>query len=299
MRKLTLIAICMMAALAAKAQGEVITYNFFDSFGWCAVLEEEWGSNYDFIDKTGTTINQEGVILCEKDDDNNWHAIAEYLDQGISLEDGLLKPRSEMEASGEAFIGWGEAGPARTLWMTGWGTKDFESFVPETNYDALTEDDWVPCHNGLAFNRNSNSASREDTYLQLPAVQGPCTLTVWAGATKSDYSANLRSVVTPVVDGVVGETVTLIDTEDYTLKRYQRLPSISYDGDGSVAWRIGCDKMEVYYMYIKIELGSETGIHDAVVAGGKDGESYNLQGMKVGSGYKGIVIRDGRKYVQD
>ncbi len=293
MKKLLLLAVCLVAVVAARAQDEIV-YNFYDSFEWCAVIDEEWGGNYDFIDKTGTTINQEGIMLCENDDDG-WHAVADYLDQGISLTTGEMGARADLEASGDAFIAWGEAGPSRTTLMYGWDNR--EAALDAGAYGPETADDWVPSRNALNFLRNANSGSREDTYLQLPAVTGPHTLNVWVGSQGGSYAANLCLLATPVVDGVAGESFTLVDTENYTAKCFRKV-STSYDGEGSVAWRLGCNKMEVYLTYITIEAGPDTGIHDAVVAGGKDGDIYNLQGMKVGADYKGIVIKDGRKYVQ-
>ncbi|MFR4080742.1 MAG: hypothetical protein ACLUNW_02735 [Prevotella sp.] len=31
---------------------------------------------------------------------------------------------------------------------------------------------------------------------------------------------------------------------------------------------------------------------------GKDGNTYNLQGVKVGKNYRGVVIRDGKKFTK-
>ncbi len=296
MKKFLLLSLALVAGLSINAQ-ETVTYEFYDSFDYCAVLNEEFGGNYDFIDKTGTTINAEGEMLCEKDEESGeWHAKADFLDYGISLTDGSMKLRSDM-ADDEAFIGWGENGPARTLWMYGWGTTEFENYVEGTQYDALTADDWVPAHHAIAFNRNSNSASREDTYLQLPAFPGPCTISVWAGATQGSYCLNLHPVVTPVVDGVVGDMISLEDTPDYTLKRYQKF-STTYEGTGDVAWRLGCDKMEVYYMYVTIEYEGEAGIANLTLSDNVNAPVYNLQGMRVDSNYKGIVIKNGKKLIQ-
>ncbi|MCD8202551.1 MAG: hypothetical protein LUD48_02780, partial [Prevotella sp.] len=178
-----------------------------------------------------------------------------------------------------------------------WGTTDFDKYVEGTNYDALTADDWVPAYNGLNFLRNANSASREDTYLQLPAYPGPCTISVWAGSTQGSYCLNLHPVVTPVVDGEAGEMISLEDTPDYTAKRYQKF-STTYEGTGDVVWRVGCDKMEVYYTYITIEPAGESGIANLTLSNDVNAPVYNLQGMRVDSNYKGIVIKNGKKLFQ-
>ncbi|MCD8203183.1 MAG: hypothetical protein LUD48_06055, partial [Prevotella sp.] len=123
MKKFLLLSLALVAWIGVKAQ-DAVSYNFYDSFDWCVVLNEEYQGNYDFIDKTGTTINAEGIMLCEQDEETGeWHAVADYLDQGISLTDGAMKAKADMAAD-EAFIGWGENGPARTVWMYNWGTTD-------------------------------------------------------------------------------------------------------------------------------------------------------------------------------
>ncbi|MCD8296667.1 MAG: hypothetical protein LUC88_03750 [Prevotella sp.] len=296
MKKFLLLSLALVAGMAANAQ-DAVSYDFYQTFDWCVVLNEEYQGNYDFVDKTGTTIQMEGTMLCEQDEESGeWHAVADYLDYGISLTTGELTPRSEIAAD-EAFIGWGENGPSRTTWMYDWGTTDFNNYVEGTNYDALTADDWVPAFNGLNFLRNANSASREDTYLQLPAYPGPCTLNVWVGSQGGSYAANLHAVAIPVVDGVVGDAISLIDTSDYTAKRYQKV-SCSYSGEGNVAWRIGCDKMEFYIMYVTIEPGNDTGIANLTLSNNVNAPVYNLQGMRVDSNYKGIVIKNGKKLIQ-
>lgn len=48
----------------------------------------------------------------------------------------------------------------------------------------------------------------------------------------------------------------------------------------------------------KIELKSTNGIDDATAVQQVNGPSYNLMGMKVGADYKGIVIKNGKKYLE-
>jgi hypothetical protein len=40
-----------------------------------------------------------------------------------------------------------------------------------------------------------------------------------------------------------------------------------------------------------------SGIDDVVIDNDNSGDSYNLSGQKVGTGYKGIIIRNGKKIV--
>ena len=48
---------------------------------------------------------------------------------------------------------------------------------------------------------------------------------------------------------------------------------------------------------IKFTNSEATGIGDVVIDNDNVGDSYNLSGQKVGTGYKGIVIRNGKKIV--
>ncbi len=219
-----------------------------------------------------------------------------YPGYGISLSDGTMKLQADMAAD-EAFICWDETGvgPSRVTWMYGWGTLDAYT---DANYNAEFEEDWVACKHGLSFLRNANTSKREGTYIQLPAAAAPCTLNVWVGATKGSYSASLKAIARPVVDGVVGEAVTLVDTDDYTAKRYRKV-SYDYTGEGNVAFRIGCDGYEVYLMYITIESGDNAGIANITVDANANAPLYNLQGMKVDSSYKGIVIQNGKKLINN
>ncbi len=53
------------------------------------------------------------------------------------------------------------------------------------------------------------------------------------------------------------------------------------------------------YGTIYVVFGTDpAGIQTVQTAAASDGASYNLQGVKVGDSYKGVVIRNGRKYIQ-
>ncbi len=297
MKKLLLLSFAFLAVMSAKAQD--IIYNFYDSWEYIQVLDEEWGDNYDLIDKTGSTINMEGVSLIAKDDNGDWQPVEEYLPYGIPLSTGEMTLRSEMDAAGEAYIGWetGYRGPSRVTWMYNWDNR--EAARAAGDYGPETEADYVPSRGAINFLRNSNSGAREGTYLQLPPVTGPHTINVWVGLQggSNDYQSTLRAIATPVVDGTLGEPITLVDTTDFIAKSFRKV-STSYDGNGSVAWRIGCDGYELYIVYVTIEKGA-TGINEITATSEADAAIYNLQGMKVDSSYKGIVIKNGKKYIQN
>lgn len=68
------------------------------------------------------------------------------------------------------------------------------------------------------------------------------------------------------------------------------------DAEDSVA-----DYYPAYYKadgtYVEAVNGSASGISSITVAGSTNGQRYNLQGQKVDSSYKGLIILNGRKYI--
>lgn len=52
------------------------------------------------------------------------------------------------------------------------------------------------------------------------------------------------------------------------------------------------------YIVFKVEYGETTGISNVAVKNNTNGAIYNLAGQKVSESYKGVVIKNGRKYVQ-
>ncbi len=52
-------------------------------------------------------------------------------------------------------------------------------------------------------------------------------------------------------------------------------------------------------MYITIESGDNAGIANITVDANANAPLYNLQGMKVDSSYKGIVIQNGKKLINN
>lgn len=336
------------------ANAEVITYDFYENIPFCKdLMEQGYSGNYDFIDKTGTTVNTDKVMMNEKvsegfDEDGkeifSWKA---RTDAVISLKDGLTYYKQEDGSwknetvdpddddnvmvsyldTTVPFIVWGEKGPARTILMGGWGSLDawVEAVDKDNgdaplgygaNYNAYNEADWTPCKNGLAFLRNANSGSREDTYIQFPEVDGNATMTIWAvvqgvGGAK-DYCDELRIKVVPVVNGedqpafsyvraltaAEGKHYFKLTPADLDLAvdgEGNRVWADAYKGAGKVSYKIGAHKHQVGLM--KVEFNTE-GAGVAAVAADADDACYNLFGQKVDASYKGIVIRGGKKFIQ-
>ena len=198
------------------------------------------------------------------------------------------------------FLSWGEKGIPRTIFMPGWGS---EEAWEDKDYNAATEADWVSTKNGVQFTRlgDQNMVSRGDCYFQYPAVTGNLTVTVWAG-TNLGGTANpdniLEVAVTPVIDGVAGETI-ILSKDDPANKRYYKLDPITLDATGkNVVFRVGANNSQLNLMHVRIE--GEAGVNavEGVAVEAADAKAYNLFGVQVDENYKGLVIKNGKKFVQ-
>lgn len=281
-------------------------YDFYQTIPFCKLLNDpvdEGGlayyTNYDFINKLGATANTDNEMMTEKVFSGyNENGVEQYTWVGrtnrvISLADGQTYNKQTDgtwkhividEMTGETveqtgldkmqpFIVWNENGPARTIWMKGHGTTD--EWKPDTNYNAATEEDWTPSMNSLAFIRNANSGSRQDTYIQFPAVNGDSDITVWAGHAGGNYATELRVKIVPVVDGIEQPAFCYVrPLESAAAKRYYKLTEADldksvdengnriwadpYKGEGKVAYRIGCYKSELYLYKVQIGEAAST-----------------------------------------
>ncbi len=317
MKKSLILSAALLAALGANA--EVFTYDFNNTPLYCKAIFAEAGtivdeateleglgfsSNYDFIDKTGMAKNTCGSMFNVKNASGTWEAVK---NRCIDLVDGQTYTLSGEDGDFTAidmthpFIGWNQdgVGPARTLLMKGWGG----SHAVGTDYGAATEADQVESTHAIAFNRNANTGARTGTYIQFPAISNPTKLTIWIGHAGGKYiDKGLYAEVTPVVNGVVGETISVQGPADATAKRYYKqevtLPALT----GNVAFRIGCGGSELglYHVVMEGSAAGESGIEDIIANPAEDENApiYNVLGIQVDENYKGIVIKNGKKYIQ-
>lgn len=322
MKKTLLFAAAALAAVSANA--ETFTYDFFNNPPFIAEIASDAG-NYDFVDKYGAAVNTSGEpFIVTEEGAEKGHAV---LNRCISFMDGMtytFTPDETAEATygdmviteealAYPFLSWGEKGITRTLLMRGWGSLDEWK---DDNYNGATADDWVSTKNGIAFNRlgTQGMVSRNDTYIQFPAVTGNVTVHVWAG-TASDSSSKeqpINVLVTPVIDGVPApdQAVNLVkEYGSFPEKRMVKMDPINMDCTGkNVAFRIGCDGniLHIYHVVIEGDKGvnmipsQEAGIENIIVdeAVNADAPVYNILGQRVSDSYKGLVIKNGKKYIQ-
>ena len=319
MKKSLLFAAAVACACAANA--EVFDYGFESTnpaFPFLGMISDETSDyyapgNYDLVDKYGVAMPSLWAIPVLNTPEGGEKGLPD-LGVGISMLDGgvytvsadpYIGGEEEIEAMPEEnynypFLSWGEKGMPRTIFMPGWGTVEAWE---DKDYNAAVEADWVSTRNGVQFTRlgTQSMVSRGDCYFQYPAVTGNVTVTVWAG-TNLGGTANpdnlLEVAVTPVIDGVAGETI-ILSKADPANKRYYKLDPITLDATGkNVVFRVGANNSQLNLMHVRIE--GEAGVNavEGVAVEAADAKAYNLFGVQVDENYKGLVIKNGKKFVQ-
>lgn len=316
-----------VAAAALTAKAEVFNYGFSytdnAAFPFLSALNDEaspfyFPGNYDLVDKYGNAMpNTVGLPMINTPEgeekgvldlgvaisffDGGVYKISEDAYSGINGEELEVMPEENFNYP---FLSWGAQGVTRTIFMPGWGSEDEWA---DANYNAATPEDWVSTKNGVQFTRlgTQGLVSRQDTYIQYPAVTGNVTVTVWAGCNLGG-TANpdnlLKVIVTPVFDGVaVPEQAVEITKESPADKRYYKLDPITFDANGkNLELRVGCNGAQLNLMYVRIEgeKGTHAGIGSIIMDNAADTPAFNVMGQQVDANYKGIVIKNGKKFYQ-
>lgn len=318
MKKTLVLSALVCAAMGMNAE-VVATYDFNTTPSFFPYLQapvEEGGmgnsGNYDFIKKDGSCSLEgagewNGKKLMDKDADGKFVTLT--TDLRISLGDGCVYTKDAADGKfklegeeidySEPFIGWNDGGPTRTIWMPGWGSTDEWT---DANYNAVDADNWVATKHAVAFNRNDHSASRKATYIQFPEVQGPFTVTYYISSnsdSKNNKTQALRCRVVPVANDVeLEDKAGIIDVphENIVDKRYYK-ETYTYDGTDKVAFRIGANGAVMALYHVVVESGSSA-IENIIADTNEDAPVYNVMGQRVGMDYKGLVIKNGVKYIQ-
>ncbi len=324
MKKSLLFAAAIASAFAANA--EVFDYGFNYNNPLMPFLGELNNpespyynpNNYDLVDKYGVAMpNTMGLSVlntpegAEKGEldlgvaismlDGGIYKISEEAYSGVNGEELEVMPEENFNYP---FLSWGDKGVTRTIFMPGWGSEDAWE---DKDYNAANAEDWVSTKNGVQFTRlgTQGIVSHQDTYFQYPAVTGNVTVTVWAscnlgGNTNPDNE--LKVIVTPVFDGVVAaEQSVEVTMTDVLNKRYYKLAPMTFDANGkNLELRVGCNGAQLNLMHVRIEgeKGTHVGIADIIAEETVETPAYNIMGVQVDSNYKGLVIKNGKKYYQ-
>lgn len=314
-KSIALAALCC-AAMSMNAEQYVYDFNNAPSFfPYLQAPIEDLGlgvaANFDFIKKDGSCV-LDGCPTEDKLMDKN--ADGEFVTTDIrfliSLADGCCYTKGadgkylyegEEPDYSEPFVSYEDGGPTRVVWLYNIGG---ETFDPSANYMANTEADFVATKHGIQFSRNDHSASRKATYIQFPAFAGPYTLDYYFCAT-SDSNRNkeqaLRCKVVPVINGEVNEEMAQVTNEAYGVipdKKYIK-KTYSYEGAEPAALRVYADGAQLVLMHAVLTTGVAS-VEDIIAPAAADENApvYNVMGQRVGKDYKGLVIKNGVKYVQ-
>lgn len=223
------------------------------------------------------------------------------------FEDDKIVARGEEYAANlksNPFIGWVERtydpdnkmyGPCRMHWYRAkYGSLDA---FKDGDYMAADEENWISDVGSLVWIKSKQGKGPiAGTYIQFPEVQGPFKVVYYAGSTES--TGNNIWTVAPVVNGAVVADKAQDVNETIAVKRYKKR-EFTYDGTDMAALRITSGNCGVWLQRVEITPLGESAI-DTVIADEAEANApvYNVMGVQVDENYKGIVIKNGKKFIQ-
>lgn len=160
------------------------------------------------------------------------------------------------------------------------------------NADGLTQDygDYVATYR-LEPNGASNSTGGRQMFVEV-ANAGKLYIGAWGNAGRTVFVAVASDKTSYVKFDDVKESAKFVHAftaDDAT--------SAVYEVELEPGLFVISQDAGIYYAYIKfVENGSAS--VSSIKAEQGNGASYNLAGQKVGAGYKGLVIKNGRKYMK-
>lgn len=315
MKKSLVLSLALCAAMGVNA--EVFEYDFDTTPSFFPYLQAPVADlglgisdNFNFIQKDGSCV-LEGCPTEDKlmDEDATGVFVTSPVRFRISLADGCCYvpgdngkytfEGEELDYS-EPFLGWEDGGPTRIVWL--YGINKGETWA-DVNYSAIDANNWVKSRHGLQFSRNDHSAARSHTYIQFPALAGPYTFTYYICAT-SDSNRNKEQALKCRVVPVVNDT-ELTDLTDVTDLPFGTVPdkrfikkTYEYYGSEPAAIRLFANGAQLVLIHATLNTDA-SGIAD-VIAPETDENApvYNVLGQRVNENYKGLVIKNGVKYIQ-
>lgn len=131
-------------------------------------------------------------------------------------------------------------------------------------------------------------------YIETPEMEGPCVVTLFLGNTAN--SANTVKLHT--IEG--GKQIASMDMSMSKKRTYKF--TTTYTNTGAVKFRFDANGKKVNVNDIIVERyvaeDDPNAIPSLIGESDEDAPIYNLMGVKVDKSYKGIVIKNGKKYVQ-
>lgn len=247
--------------------------------------------NVDIVDKNGVAgpkfIEGAPAIVTPED----------VVDSSVyfDMETGELVKIEEANPA-HSFITWTADGCSRVTIQNQWGTMEHEI---GGGYQAATEDDYIATKAALTFLRmgQGKKGTRNNTFFQMPAFQGPFTMDLYIGNTGGTYGEELQAKVITLSNGVESEPEVL-SVPDFEAKKMYKT-TYTYEGTDAPIIRVGCNGFELGIYHIVLKSADGAGVENvALDAAAENAPIYNTLGVQVDENYKGLVIKGGKKYIQ-
>lgn len=208
----------------------------------------------------------------------------------------------------ETLYSWSSTGADEVTEVGGKATHEHGSDATRVNY--ANSGYYTICLNGKKGNIDDEAASANAGYIQIAlnqALAADDNILITAYITKNNASAKGNAYIRFVDDS--SATLAEINESD-------SYPNIHEEGGAAEdpdthtivvpAEAAGCKTIwmsrnsadtNVFITKLEITRGSTSGIVDVTVNSDENAPIYNLQGVKVGEDYKGVVIKNGKKYI--
>ena len=217
------------------------------------------------------SVNAQGTYAVQEGDNVNAG------DQITSVENITL---TYMENAGTVFY----AGKANG----NWADADFVAYVSGKNNGKLVTD---AAPTGCVYKFETKKAGSLTVGVQLNATKGFHILdATFAEVTPASY--NLPSAK----DGASQTFVPNAKGENTVAAKSNGVVTINV-AEGGTYYVLAAGTKLGFYGF-KYEVGSSTGISSVKAEAAHNGKTYNLAGQQVSDSYKGLVIKNGKKYVK-
>lgn len=239
------------------------------------------------------------VIVIDMDAEGRKSVNQAYL-QGPAGSQYVLKAAyfCTAEVAPEAQLGT-PADYSGNVWdFTDWEAKDYTEettknglTVVATESKKVTVDGSTKTFGETAYTQRlklGGAGSEESRYLKFEVPQGVTVTVHFAHASSSGDVRNLVLALGAFGNEVMRQPVDAGETATLTYKN---------EGEAQTAYLYSANSgLNIYGIILTV--GDDTGIQDIIQNGTASDRLYNLKGQRVDANYKGIVVSNGRKYLQ-
>ena len=152
---------------------------------------------------------------------------------------------------------------------------------------------------GKGYNpNNGNLPTTGCYYLFTAAKSGKVEIGIQLGATKPFFVCDAKTGLNSVVKTLVnkdGSTVSLLDDQTVAEKFYG---TVNFNVEANKTYYVFCTGSKLAFYGYQFTPGTDTGISNINASEtANEGATFNLLGQKVASNAKGLVIKNGKKFI--